>query len=162
MSKENVKKFYEALAKEEKLRKKLKDLNLNISGGVSFSEKEQLFQDELIPFAKNAGYEFTLDELKNVEKEMSNFSSKRLNDSDLQIAGGFVGACIAIGRGFDIEKKLAGEYLSPGKPYVRNSDQSESQMAIGAILLCLAVGFGIGSTKDKKGNTPTACFVLGV
>ena len=73
MSKENAKAFVQAVLNDEELREKTANMK----------------PEDAIPFAKEMGYEFTLEELKEVKKEDIELSPDELENA----AGGHVNSC---------------------------------------------------------------------
>ena len=99
MAKENIKAFFEALSKDEALQKALKEKELAYTGKKE--DREAVINEVLIPVAEEAGYAFTLDELKEFEKGMR--PEGELDESELEaIAGGVEvwGACVVVGVGY--------------------------------------------------------------
>jgi hypothetical protein len=65
MSKENIKLFYEALARDKSLQEKFKAVGQKYEGQKpGEAQTELIYQKELVPLAREAGYAFTLAELK--------------------------------------------------------------------------------------------------
>lgn len=97
MAKENITAFFEALSKDKALQQALKGKELAYTGAKE--DREAIVKEVLIPAAKEAGYDFTLDELKECQK------SKRMGDvleeGELEsVAGGLTwGACVLYGFG---------------------------------------------------------------
>ena len=91
MSVENVKKFYEAVTKDEALKQKFVELSHKYQGQPMDEEKAMaLTEQEVLPLAVKLGYSFTMDDLKNYIKEMKQADMNReLRDEELQaVAGG--------------------------------------------------------------------------
>lgn len=108
MAKENVAKFFEALNKDKSLAEKLMAAEKAYSGAHeapanSASKEEKLkFREEamkevLLPLAKEAGFPFTLEEMKAAEQE--NPPKEELSEDEMEkVAGGFtIGFCIGSG-----------------------------------------------------------------
>jgi len=77
---ENVKKFYDALATDEAMRKKAEDLNKKFEGA---QPDENAVKAEIISFAEAAGYTFTAEELDAYANRM-----KPLSESELEVVAG--------------------------------------------------------------------------
>ena len=97
MTKENIKAFFEALSQDEALQKALKEKELAYTGAKD--DRETIVETIVIPVAKAAGYDFTLEELKEFEKGMR--PEGELNESELEsVAGGLTwGVCVLYGFG---------------------------------------------------------------
>jgi len=90
MSKENVKLFYEAMAKDKSLQEKAKTISKKYEGQKSDDmQTDEIYQRDLIPLAKEAGYEFTLDELKEYSMEANKPTMREVSEEELAgVAGG--------------------------------------------------------------------------
>ena len=97
MAAENVKAFFEALSKDEALQQALKEKELAYTG--SKEDREAIVKEVLLPVAKEAGYAFTLEELKEFEKSMR--VEGELVENELEsVAGGMNwGVCFIFGAG---------------------------------------------------------------
>ena len=97
MTKENIKAFFEALAKDEALQKALKEKELAYTGAKE--DRETIVDAIVIPVAKAAGYDFTLEELKEYQKNMR--PEGELAEDELEaVAGGLTwGVCVMFGLG---------------------------------------------------------------
>ena len=97
MAKENVKAFFEALFKDEAIQQALKAKELAYTG--SKEDREAVVKEVLIPVAEEAGYAFTLEELKAFEKGMC--LEGELSENELEaVAGGMNwGVCFIFGFG---------------------------------------------------------------
>ena len=107
MSTENVKKFYEAIASDEKLKMKLSELSQKYQGEVLDEEtKVLLVNKEILPLASQMGFSFSLADLKQYETEMQQpQADSELSDEEMQaVAGGFNNTYCAI-IGYDADKK---------------------------------------------------------
>ena len=99
MTKENIKAFFEALSQDEALQKALKEKELAYTGAKD--DRETIVETIVIPVAKAAGYDFTLEELKEFEKGMR--PEGELDESELEAVAGGVedwGLCILAGIGW--------------------------------------------------------------
>ena len=101
MSKENVKLFYEALAKDKALQEKSMAIGKKYEG-QKLDEKrtQELYQKELVPLAKEAGYNFTLAELQTYAEETQKPAMREVSEEELAaVAGGAVCVCVVAGWG---------------------------------------------------------------
>jgi predicted ribosomally synthesized peptide with nif11-like leader len=99
MALENVKAFFEALTKDESIQQALKEKELAYAGAKD--DREAIVKEVLFPVAEAAGYTFTLDELKEFEKNMQ--AQGELNESELEaVVGGADswGVCTGVGVGY--------------------------------------------------------------
>ena len=99
MAKENVKAFFEALSKDEALQQALKEKEVAYTGMKE--NREAVVAEVLIPVANAAGYDFTLEELKEFESSMQ--AEGELAEDELEaIAGGVQvwGICVVAGFGY--------------------------------------------------------------
>jgi len=90
MSKENAKLFYEELAKNEALQGKFEVIGKKYEGQTSDeTQMDLIYQNEILPIAKESGFEFTLAELKEYKQAVTQPQSGRLSDEELDaVAGG--------------------------------------------------------------------------
>ena len=97
MAKENVKAFFEALSKDEALQQALKEKEVAYTGMKE--DRAAIVKEVLLPVAEEAGYAFTLEELKEFESSMQ--AEGELAEDELEaIAAGGVktwGACMVVG-----------------------------------------------------------------
>ena len=107
MAKENVKNFYEVLVNSKELQEKLKELEKNYTGDVN--DRRAVAEAILIPAAKEAGYEFTVEELKSVEKERAEEGAVSEEEMEL-VGGGLDGVCVLIGSSMDFEQSADASY----------------------------------------------------
>ena len=84
MAKENVKAFFEALSQNEALQQALKAKELAYTGIKE--DREAIVNEVLIPVAEEAGYNFTLEELKEFEKGMR--PAGELDEDELESVSG--------------------------------------------------------------------------
>ena len=102
MSAENVKKFYEAVSQDEKAKQRFNELNQKYQGvAMNAARMDAILEQELLPLAKELGYEFTLTEIKAYGAEVQQTKLPcELNDSELEVVSGsdwcFVSAKIAL------------------------------------------------------------------
>ena len=133
MAKENVKKFYEKLESSKELQEKLVKAQESYTGDKE--DTSAVLEEVLLPIAKEAGYDFTAEELKAAERELA--QEKGISEEELEnVSGGWKGFCPFIG----VSKGgLAEACVGSG---VGTSD-SES---LGAYA-CWYIGIGIGATR---------------
>ncbi len=140
---DKVKLFYESISKDKNLYQKFIEICSEYEGQkLDTEEKEKIIQEKIIPLAKSNGYEFTFEEFKEYEKELST-----LNDSDLDnTAGGVIGACVGYGIGcspvFNSSIKDGVDYSLEHGP---------------GLLACIMLGIGGGHIKTK-GKSPVGTF----
>ena len=99
MAKENIKAFFEALSKDETIQQMLKEKEHAYTGMKE--DRESVVAEILIPTAKAAGYDFTLEELKEFETGMR--PEGELDEAELEAVAGGVedwGVCILAGLGW--------------------------------------------------------------
>ena len=97
MAKENVKAFFEALSQNEALQQVLKEKELAYTGDKE--DREAVVNEVLLPVAEEAGYAFTLEELKEIEEGMR--PEGEVDEDELEaVAGGVIwGVCVMVGIG---------------------------------------------------------------
>jgi len=112
MSKENAKAFVQAILNDEELRQRT----------------EKMKPEELIPFAKEMGFDFTLDELKDVKKENIELSPEELE----AVTGGTIEFQEHARRrskemegGSEIKKHCYGDLSKPLHNYVKVGHKEE-------------------------------------
>jgi predicted ribosomally synthesized peptide with nif11-like leader len=125
MSKENVKLFYEALGKDKALQEKSRAIGKKYEGQKQDDVQSNLiYQEELVPLAKEAGYDFTLAELKEYAQECEKSGMREVSEEELAaVAGGKCCVCALVGVGNIISQG--------GDPY---GDQ-----------VCNCIGYGSGN-----------------
>lgn len=97
MAKENVKLFYEALTKDTVVQKEIKEKEKEYTGNRE--DRDRIAEEILIPVAAKAGYDFTVEELKEAENGKQQEGS--LKDEELEaVSGGGLGVCIVYGTTF--------------------------------------------------------------
>jgi hypothetical protein len=103
MSKENVKLFYEALARDKALQEKSMAIARKYEGQkLDEIQTEVIYQKELIPLAKLAGFSFTLAELKAYAAESGKSAMRELSEEELvNVTGGGCGCAIGGGGNLD-------------------------------------------------------------
>jgi len=89
LSQENVKRFYEALAKNRQLQEKFNVLGKQYEGQkLSEAEMDSLYEKEVLPAAKKAGFVFTLAELKDFAANNHPSGLKELSEEELAATAG--------------------------------------------------------------------------
>ena len=90
MSKENVKLFYEALAKDRTLQDRFVAINQKYKGrDLDEDQMRLIFQKEMVPLGKKAGFDFTLAELQEYAREAEKPTLQELSEDELAaVAGG--------------------------------------------------------------------------
>ena len=101
MSKENVRQFYNHLASDIALQERFKEMNARLVEGFNGKrpddkQMDELFRNELLPVAKEAGFEFSLEDLKEYAAEAK--ETGELADLELAaVVGGTKGtACVCV------------------------------------------------------------------
>jgi hypothetical protein len=91
MSKENIKLLYETLAKDKGLQEKFKSISKKYEGQKPDQDRVDLiYWKEILPLAEEAGFKFTLAELKEYAEEFKNTAIHQLSEEEMAIvAGGF-------------------------------------------------------------------------
>ena len=105
MSKENVRKFYEVLSKDADLQRRFREKNELLSGkyrdGAPGDERlEGLFLKEILPVAREAGFEFSFQELQEYSAD-SKMTGELMDEELAAVAGGGDGCvCVLGGLGY--------------------------------------------------------------
>jgi hypothetical protein len=91
MVKENVKLFCEALVKDKGLQEKFKAISKKYEGQkLEEAQVDRIYRNELLPLASEAGFKFTLAELKGYAAEAKKPAMHQLSEQELTaVAGGF-------------------------------------------------------------------------
>ena len=124
MAVENVKAFFEVLSKDEAIQQALKAKEAAYTG--SKEDRDAVVEAILLPVAKEAGYEFTLEELKKFAKSM--WPEGELDEAELEAVAGGGGFCLILGFG------------SQGDTYV--SESVSNHVGSGT---CSGIGIGFGA-----------------
>lgn len=70
MSVENVKKFYEAVSRDESMKQKFVELSRKYQGQQMDEAKAMaITEQEVLPFAQQMGYSFAMNDLKTYDKD---------------------------------------------------------------------------------------------
>ena len=103
MSVENVKKFYEALVQDKMIQQRFNELNQKYQGvTVDATKADAILEQDLLPLAKELGYEFTLAEIKAYGEEMKQaHMPQELSDAELQAVAGGGASLICVALGFN-------------------------------------------------------------
>jgi len=90
MSKENIKLFYEALAKDKALQEKVNVISQKyVEQKTGDIQAEEIYNKELVPLAKEAGYDFSLAEFKEYAEETKKPGMREVSEEELAgVAGG--------------------------------------------------------------------------
>ena len=101
MSSENVKLFYEALGMDKALQEKSTAIGEKYAGQkLDEAQTNLIYQQELVPLAKEAGYDFTLAELQAYAEEAQKPGMREVSDDELAtVAGGKYCVCVLAGVG---------------------------------------------------------------
>ena len=134
MAKENVKKFYDEISKNKELQEKF----IAVQKGYETEGKseEEIFEDILLPIAKEAGYEFTMSEYQEVQRDA--MAEEGISEEELEnVSGGWSG-CLGIGVSSDLAICT----------FIGSDDKETSNIDGGGLLMCFFVGIGLGGTKN--------------
>ena len=131
MAKENVRKFYTELAENKELQEKLKKAEKDFDGDGS--DKEAVVQEVLIPVAKEAGYDITVEDIRTYEREKA--ADKGISEEELENVSGGSGYCEFLGFGTG-----GGVCLAVGA----NGDTEDGYETGYGIYVCCFVGIGGG------------------
>jgi len=90
MSGKNVKKFYEALSKDEVLKQKFVELSQKHKGQPMDEAKiTVVMEQEALPLAAQMGYSFTIDDVKSYELEMQQAKNGcEMSDAEMRVVVG--------------------------------------------------------------------------
>lgn len=95
MAKENVKKFYKELSENKQLQEKLAKAQESYAGDPN--DRQAAVEAVFLPIAKEAGFDFTAEELKAAEREQ--MAEKGNSEEELENVSGGGGACLIVGFG---------------------------------------------------------------
>lgn len=99
MAVQDVREFFDKVAKDEVLRKKLAEAEKNI-GDMNKSELRKLFEEKILPIVKEQGFNFTYDDVLEYKKGLEPKEGQELSDDFLaQAAGGQKIGCWCVGGG---------------------------------------------------------------
>ena len=90
MSVENVENFYAAISQDETVKQRFNELNQKYQGvAMNAAKTDAILEQELLPLAKELGFEFTLAEIKAYGEEMQQASRNgELSVAELDIVAG--------------------------------------------------------------------------
>jgi hypothetical protein len=140
MSLENVKVFMEKLSQDKELANKLaaadkgySEKHSDISEGLTDAQKEEAVKAILLPIAKEAGLEFSFEELKTFEENQIENIDETLSEDELAVVAG-------------------------GSRKKRKFLTTKDGLGVTA---CMYLGVGIGSVKGPDGKRLSFCLGLG-
>ena len=137
MAKENVRKFYEKLESSKELQEKLVKAQESYIGDKA--DREAVLETVLLPIAKEAGYDFTISEYKNAQREA--MAEKGMSEEELENVSGGGSFCFLIGFGKYIGAcSLIGECVESDD----NADDEGTLTAGVGFTGCRSIGFGVG------------------
>lgn len=101
MSIENVRLFYEKLSQDPGLQDKFKLLAEKFAGRKpEESQFEAIVRQDLLPLAREAGFEFTPAELEAYRRELGRSGAAELSEDELTaVVGGGACVCVVYGNG---------------------------------------------------------------
>ena len=104
MSVEAVKDFYEKIANDEDFQNKLNELQDKATKGLELplaqDKKEEMVKDVIIPFAKEQGFDFSIEDIKEFEKSIvEQLDEEQLKDISAGYDGIGFSACYMFGIG---------------------------------------------------------------
>ncbi|MFP4035420.1 MAG: class IIb bacteriocin, lactobin A/cerein 7B family [Desulfovermiculus sp.] len=97
MALEDVKKFYELIAEDEKLKKQIMDLSSQYSHQeLDETQRKEYVEKYVLPIAQEYGYKLTFNDMNEFEAQVNAvIQGEELNESEMEsIAGGSVHAAI--------------------------------------------------------------------
>lgn len=95
MAKENIKRFMEEVSANKELQEKIAAIQKGYeSDGKS---EEEIFKDIVLPIAKEAGYEFTMSEYKDAQRDA--IKEKAISEEELENVSGGSAFCLLLGFG---------------------------------------------------------------
>ena len=137
MAKENVKKFLEELSTNKELQEKF----MAAQKGYEAEGKgeEEIFEDIVLPIAKEAGFEFTDSEYRAIQRDV--MAEKGISEEELEnVSGGEVIWCFVLGYGDD---KAVTACFDHG---VSPSTDEHGGFGVSS---CYYIGVGVGLMGDK-------------
>ena len=108
MSKENVRLFNEKVSADKALQGKLHALNERHEGEELSDEKMmRIYEEDVLPLARECGFDFSMEDLKEYARVLSQSSPGELTEDELDaVAGGNTCACVIGGGGKGSESSL--------------------------------------------------------
>ncbi len=103
MSKESVRKFYEMVSKDADLQRRFREKGESFSekygvGAIGDEHLEELLQKEVLPIAREAGFEFSFQELQEYSAESK--TKGEIMDEELAAVAGGGDLCVCVMGGF--------------------------------------------------------------
>ncbi len=136
MSQHDLKMFFEAVAREESLRAKFQAIGARYPDqDLDESHREAVFENELLPLARSAGFEFTLEDIKAFQAQSLKADKLADDELDAVVGGNNPYQCYCIAGG-------GGAADDPGEG------------------TCVCVVYGVGS--DENGHKRCDCFFGGM
>ena len=136
MAKENVKKFYDEISKNKELQEKFVAAQKGYE--TEGKNNDEIFEDIVLPIAGEAGYEFTMSEYREAQRDA--IIERGISEEELEnVSGG--GFCLLLGFGV----MSAGGCLGDGIEATPTSDNFIK--GVGATA-CAYIGIGVGATWD--------------
>lgn len=124
MAKENVKKFSQEVLANKELQEKIMAAQKDYD--VEGKSEEEIFEDILLPIAKETGFEFTISEYKSAQRDT--MAEKELSEEELENVSGGGWNCFIFGESLGI-------CVGPGAEYQEEDSHG--------IYVCVALGFGL-------------------
>ena len=129
MSIESVKNFYKKIASDEDFQRKLDELQNEATEGLELplaqDKKEEIVKDVIIPFAKEQGFDFSIEDIKEFEQSIiEQLDEKQLENISAALKGLGHLRCMIGGFGFGV---------------IGGYDYTESVKSGG---FCIILGFG--------------------
>ena len=91
MSVENVKKFYEAVSRDESMKQKFVELSRKYQGQqMDEANAMAVTEQEVLPFAQQMGYSFAMNDLKSYDEavKQAKMNSELCDDELAAVSGG--------------------------------------------------------------------------
>ncbi|GEM_PF-1316479 len=103
MSKESVRKFYEMVSKDADLQRTFREKGESLSekygvGAIGDEHLEELFLKEVLPVAREAGFEFSFQELQEYAAESK--TKGEIMDEELAAVAGGGDLCVCVMAGY--------------------------------------------------------------
>ena len=137
MAKENVKKFIKEISENKELQGKFTAAQKGYE--PEGKSEDEIFEDIVLPIAKEAGYEFTMSEYRAAQRDV--MAEKGISEEELEnVSGG--GACFIIGFG-----NATCACIMDG--VVAKTSEKTSGIGFSG---CEGIGFGFGGVYQKLNN----------
>ncbi len=103
MSKENVREFYVLLSKDADLQRRFREKGESLSGkrgdgAIGDEHLEELFLKEILPIAREAGFEFSFQDLQEYSAESKTMGE--LMDEEMVAVAGGADLCVCLSTGY--------------------------------------------------------------